>query len=93
MNTQKRYWLRGGIIGGILMFIGFWIYLIFDPTLLGILSCGYNLKNPSSTHCNIVEQLTWSENWTFILVYTFIGLILGTVIGFIIGKIKSKNKL
>ena len=102
---MKRYWLRGGIIGALILVIIFVVSLIV---------CPYDLipGEPVSALCGafwipIAYPWGWYMSAVFFLelegtfLFVFLGLIFplafcaltGALIGWIYGKIKSRNKI
>lgn len=80
---QKRYWLRGGIIGLVIVivnsiFVGpFGLIGYFLIPTRSLLSYFVIIGNPSSP--------------TLLIAYLITGFIYGAIIGLIYGKIKRKN--
>ena len=90
------YWLKGGVIGGIIplggILIGYLghesiisglLYLLFAFPVAIILGCG--LENPN-TICSL------KATPFIIILSTIIYFLLGAIIGWIVGKIKNKKK-
>jgi len=84
------YTKKGAVVGGIIVFFGFWSFLIIDAMFIsGHWSCTQFADNQT---CSFSESLTWMGNWVVILIYTFIGILIGSFLGWIIGKVKSRKQ-
>ena len=98
---KKRYWLRGGLIGGVLGVIFFIaIYLMFlikkDASLYKFFSIGQSIMEwVPATHSNLGRNIF---GWLVFLVGNSLAdfipiFIIGTIIGLIYGKIKNKKEV
>lgn len=83
---QKRYWLRGGIIGLIL------VSIVWISALIVFIFCFNDFKEPPS--CHKVYFLNYTQ-YLFFLKYPFSNNVfyigLGTILGWLYGKLKNRN--
>jgi len=76
------YWLRGGFIGAIIVFIFVWI---------GSFIGGFFIIKGFGLQDNLLDLLIDGSHWLRILKYTFIGFLLGALISYTDRKRKSKK--
>lgn len=94
------YWLKGGIIG----FIIWIIYILFNVIDLTIISCSFDLRTFFDRYSFPIGNdkmytppcsgyfNTYGFDWVIYLEWFFVLVIIGLLIGFVYGKIKNRGK-
>jgi hypothetical protein len=94
---QKRYWLRGGVVGLIIMVITLFVvgYLSKPGACLNF-GDAFLIPNPIhnvALHCQILFIGAYTKNPIGYLILPVVWFLIGTIIGCTCGKIKNRNKI
>ncbi len=87
------YWLKGGIIGLIIVILGALLISLSPVRCIGLSQDGTGCKPPQGTNAFVYNINSILNNFDMVFLYfILLTIIISSVIGWLIGKIKNKNK-
>jgi hypothetical protein len=82
-------WVKGGIIGFLLVFVGLWIFLIVN----GHEAEGWRCTGPDGLfYCDFAEFMSSLVHWIFVVFFSWVGFVGGAIDVIAINKAIKKSK-